>query len=170
MTREISATLLTAVTGRITRPAYLIELAFSSFLRYSTGNLSSFNGNVWIPVKADIALGMAGDRAAITIWDHDATLRTLLLTEGVTDRAVKIWQYDDNAVAETDPTLVFSGAATGSRRARGFVNIDLAVANSKGLLCPRERICAATGFSVLIEAGTLIPWGSKILKVERRDA
>jgi len=170
MGRNLSVGMQSAIAGKITRPAYLIEMAFSTLLRYSTGTLSSWNGNVWIPVKADIALGMGGDRAGISIWDYDATLRTLLLLEGVTDREVKVWQYDDNAVGPLDPALVFSGVGTGSRIAQGSVNIELAVLNSGKMLCPRERICAATGFSILVEAGTLIPWGSKVLKVERRNA
>jgi hypothetical protein len=168
--RGISAGLSNAITGKITRPAYLIEIAFSNFVRYSTGKLTDWDSKVWLAVKADIALGMGGDHATISFWDHDKTIRTLFLLEGATDRIVRIWQYDDSAIGPVDPTLVFSGVTTGSRIAQGRVNLNLAVAASGVMLCPRERICAAMGFSILVEAGTQIPWGTKILKVERRDA
>jgi hypothetical protein len=95
-------------------------------------------------------------------------MRTLVLQDGINDVRTRAWKFYKGATAPEDPAQVFDGVGDGARIAGGKVTIGLARSSSRTLMAPRSRIGPATGFNHLAPEGTIIKWGGRSVRLERR--
>lgn len=114
--RTLSSALATALGAPVQRPAVLVEIAFSTVWRGSTGAALTWNSATW-PARDIAVAGLQVDalsvRGSIVIGNTDDSMAALLLNEGVADRSVKIWGYDAAATGAADIVLL-SGDSVGS--------------------------------------------------------
>lgn len=165
--RTLSGTLATELGLTITRPGYLVSIAFGTPLYLSTLGDLSFNGRTWVGADVKVS-GLRTDEKSqqsgtISFGNMNLAYGSLVLNEGVADRAIEI--YSVWAGAPADAMLEFSGtgdsADVGER-----VTITLSQSKSRVLYSPRRFIGASTGFNTLLPNGTTIKIGqqSYILK------
>lgn len=170
--RTVSTPTLTAIGGSVTQPGYFLELQFSSL----TVRLCSFGATTWNSLTwngANFSVGGmdgTGRKATVSLWDADAALRTLALTDdGIRNRIVTIWKAQAAALAADDPNMVFYGVGDAVKWARGRLEIQCARLNSRVLQAPRKRISPATGFNFLAPPGTVIQWGDVVLTLRSQN-
>ena len=166
--RTLSPALIAELGLTITRPGYLVSIAFDTPLYLSTLGDVTWGGHTWLSSDVDVGKLTRGSSAAqvagISLGNLDALYSAIVLNGGVADRAVAV--YAVYAGAPADAVLEFSGVGddveVGDR-----VNISLVSRSTQEIFAPRRRIGPATGFSILLPAGTLIPMGNTTYVLER---
>jgi hypothetical protein len=173
----MSRTVTAAVEARIvepgTKPGYFIQIGFpSGIVRHCTRKQSeTWNSLVWVGAAVKVSgIEGSGQHAQLEYFDADAAMRTLILADGINDRAVTIWKYYAGALAAGDPVLVFEGVGDGAAIRQGKVSIGLARTGSRTLMSPRSRIGPATGFNHLPPEGTIVHWYGRAIRLERNRA
>lgn len=169
--RTLSSSLISDLGLTVTRPGYLVEIAFSTTLRLSTLGDISFNGTSWTAADMRVsglsADGRATQSGSITFANTWADYGVLVLDEGVADRPVRIWVC--HAGAPDDAVKVFDGVGDeASFDARGRLTLQLASSAMRSAFWPRRRINAANGFATLMPAGTRLTLGGQPYVIERR--
>jgi hypothetical protein len=114
--KTLSSALQTALGAPVQRPAVLVEIAFSTVWRGTTGAAITWSGQSW-PARDMSMAGLRVDALAVNgsvvIGNTDDAMAALLLNEGIADRPVKIWGYDAAATATADVVLL-SGDSVGA--------------------------------------------------------
>ena len=172
--RTLSAALLAELGATVTRPGYLIDIAFSVPLRLSTIGDVIFDGASYVAADATVS-GVAwdaggGQRGRLVLGNADLAIGTLVLDEGIADRGIVITAVYAGALAVADAVVVFDGVGDTASidPGSGKVSIELAQQGRRTTYCPRRTISAATGFRHLQPAGTRIAFGGEIYTLERR--
>lgn len=169
MSRSVSAPTTAKLGLAATEPGYLVEIAFpSGTVRHSSRETTTWNSLVWVASTVQVGgIEGSGQQAVLDYFDYNAALRTLVLSDGINDRAVNIWAFYVGALASGDPVHVFAGVGNGAKIRQGRLTIGLARSGSRTLVSPRLRIGPATGFNHLPAEGTLVPWAGRVLRLER---
>lgn len=167
---------LTPATGAalrrtVTAPISLIELGFDPVVRLSTRGDVTWDGKPWSGVQRVAVAGLAADgsgaqEAQIEIGNYDLAFGTVILSRGVADRPVRIWQGDAGALGPDDLALVFEGVIE-SAEVGDAVRLTCGPANSAARVFPVRRIGAATGFTHVLPAGTVLRMGGTEYRLER---
>lgn len=171
--RTLSSAAQTAMAARVTRPIYLVEIAFAPVSRLSTAgdvtwNSLAWSGAQWVEVSGLSSDGSGVQRAQLAIGNVDLVFGSLVLGQGVADRAVTIWGGDAAALATGDPVLVFVGAIASAEVSEQRVTLALSSIGARTQFSPRRFINASAGFNTLIAAGTQIRMGTQTYILERR--
>lgn len=167
MSRDLTPSAQAAVESPNTSPLYLVQLSFATTtLRYSSFGTLTWRGLTWLGRNLTVS-GLGSDGApSVEVFDADATLRTLILSDGIADRPVDIWSADQRALGAGDPVLLFSGVGGALRWAGGRVSLSTARANARSSLCPRTRMTPETGYNFLAPAGYEFRWGDRIVRLD----
>lgn len=167
--RTVSVDSAAEIVKAITQPGFFVRLAFAAgTVRLCSFGTTTWNSESWTGQNFQVS-GMRGDgkAAMVSIWDADASFRTLALTDGgIRNRSVEIWQAQRPALAAGDPNMIFYGVGDSVQISKGRVNIACARLNSSVLLAPRQRISPATGFNFLAAPGRVIQWGDVVITLQ----
>ncbi len=168
--RALSVATAAKIAEHHTKPGFLVQITFASqIVRLSSAAEQNWNAAIWVKAGLDVSgVDAAGRQGTVKLWDYDASFRTMVLTDGVADRRISIWKFYEGAVDAGDPVLIFDGVGDRCEIREGKVTVTLAKSGSGVMLTPRRRIGPASGFNFLLPTGTLIPWGDRVLKLERR--
>lgn len=171
--RTLTPATTSATDATVTQPLYLIEIGFSPALRLSTRgdvtwNSLSWSGGEAIDVSSLDADGSGRQSGTVQIGNLDDYVGTLVLSQGVADRPVKIWKADGAALDVADPVLVFDGVAQGADVDTSRVSLSLAGSGTRSAFVPSRVIGAASGFNFLLPAGTKIKIGATTYTLERQ--
>lgn len=168
--RPLSDAQQARTSATITRPGYLVELNFSTPLRYSTlGNVhwagKVFTGRALLTVTG-LSSGM-GNAPRIAVGNLDGGLGQVLLAEGAQNVGINVWSFYADAGAETFlladglgasvalPVPEFSGVVD-SVDIGDVVSFACAVDAAKNTKLPRRFMTAESGFFRLRAAGEVI--------------
>ena len=168
--RTLSGTLATELGLTVTRPGYLVEIVFAtSTLRLSTLGDLSYGGFTWVAGDIKVS-GMAraergGQAGSLSIGNADLAIGALVLADGVADRSIRIWSVW--AGAPSDAVLEFDGIGDSADISGLRVNIRLVSDHRRYAYSPRRFISPATGFNVLLPAGSKISLGGQTIVLER---
>lgn len=169
--RTLSTPTLTEIVKTVTRPGYLVEIAFSTTVRISSRADVSWNNSTWLASDVQIdgigSDGQGSQTGSLLLGNADNVFGALVLNEGVAGRAIKIWKFYEGAVAAADPVQVFGGWCDEAEIGLTEVRISLVSESLQSLLSPRRFINRASGFSHLPSAGAIINWGGQAYKLER---
>ncbi|MCE7877155.1 MAG: hypothetical protein DYH14_07475 [Betaproteobacteria bacterium PRO3] len=97
MSRSLSTPTTNAAAPTVTRPGYLVEIAFDSFVRLCSRATTSVLGNTWAGWDVQVA-GLAADAGkpssggTLKLGDADQSISALALAQGLAGRAVRIWR------------------------------------------------------------------------------
>lgn len=168
--KTLSGPLITELGLTLTRPGYLIEIAYSTVLRLSTLGDISWNSYNWVATDAQVSNlsqdGKGFNTSGLTIGNTDTAMGALVLTEGANDIVVKIWACYAGATASGDPVQVFQGVTDGADIAADKVTFQMVSQNNQTLESPRVFISQLTGFSYLKPAGATVSVGSETFTLE----
>lgn len=170
--RAITPAADAALSATITQPIALVEVAFTPASRLSTRGDVSWGGHLWSGVQRVAVSGLSADgsgsqSARLEVGNADRVFGTLVLGQGVADRAVRIWTGDAAALATDDMALAFDGVIASAEVTDDSVVMSLTAQGSRTLYAPRRFVGASAGFNRLIPAGTQIKIGSTTYTLER---
>lgn len=168
--RTLSSPLLTELGLAITRPGYLVSIAFTSPVYLSTFGDVEWNSIAWAGTDMSIR-GLASSiegahSATIELDNSDLAWSSLILSNGVSRRAVKIYAAYAGALGTADVVQVHDGVG-----AKASINSNRAIittaAPGEATSSPRKFVGAATGFQHLQPAGTVIPFNGETFVLDR---
>lgn len=170
--RALSAAQASAILEDVTQPGYLVQIDLASPLRLTTrcGPLGTVTWNGGIFVEASMRLaGVGGPSVAIQLIDLDAALTTLILTDTIENKRVRVWGFDGETPSLDDVTPLFDGKGVGAecQTGRGVLTIRAAWHLTEAAYIPRLYCTREAGFSYLPPAGTVVPWGNERFVLER---
>jgi hypothetical protein len=173
MTRTLPAAVSAAIAEDVTRPIYLIHMAWDvsspDVGRYIATYDSpiSWNSITWAASGAEVTrLGAGGGSIRLPNGDDDPWL-DLVSTETPRGRAVEVYEYHTDFTAsphDSDATLLFSGIMDGSEVTLKQIEIDF-IDSLRYKKFPNTSIDAAT-FTHLLAAGSRIYWGPDVVLVK----
>lgn len=150
-----------AAARAVTRPLWLVEIAWSPISRLSSGASVTWAGHTWAGTsRLEVpSLTLSGDgnpAATLVLGNVNGAFGVLALGLDVSDVPVKIWQAHADALADADPQLVFDGVIDSTSIALEAVTLRLAAQRTASQVLPATVIGPAAGFRVLLPAGTRI--------------
>lgn len=168
--RTLSSALSAAYGAAVQKPAYLIEIGFAATVRLSTYGTVTYDGETWIAGDCDIS-GLRVEQSRISgtlrLPNADNTYGALILTDGTTDRRIRIWGYDAAATAAGDFVQLVDGV--GGAATVDSVWASIAVRDAVEFVsAPRGRVNAASGFTYLLPAGALVALNGSTYRIERK--
>lgn len=171
MGRTLSGPTSTATAQTITQPGYLVQLGFSSVLRYSSRGDEIWNGQNWLANNVQVGTisetPNGGVSLGLTIGNTDLAFGAVCLTEQPQDKAVSVWAFYEGAVALADPILIFDGVIDSCDISQSAVQLTLSDLNAKTLFIPRGRITRANGFNRLSPVGRVISFNGLRIELVR---
>ena len=149
----------------VTTPAYFVQIDFSTPLRLSSRGDQVWDGYTWTGGRlGKVQAGSIGGQ--LELLNSDLLSGALVLTEGVADRAIRVWSFDgDNPVAAV---MIFAGVGDKAEIGADRVRITLVTENRRTLHSPRRFVNSVTGFNHLLPAGTKVSWGGQTLILDRK--
>nr|SPS06208.1 protein of unknown function [Candidatus Nitrotoga fabula] len=149
----------------ITTPAYFVEIAFSTVLRLSSRGDQLWNGYTWTGGRlGKVQAGNTGGQ--IELMNSDLLSGALVLTEGIADRAIRVWTFEGDNPGSA--VMIFAGVGDKAEIRADRVRITLVTENRRTLYSPRRFVGAVSGFNHLLPAGTKVSWGGQTLILDRK--
>ncbi|MEG1971121.1 MAG: hypothetical protein RR101_13505 [Burkholderiaceae bacterium] len=168
--RTLTAALTSALGAPVTRPAFLVQIDFSTPRRWSTW-ANVMRGADWFyasDVRIEGLQVEAGRvRGSLVVGNLDNVIGALVLNEGVSDRRIRVW--GDDAGADTAADLVLLADAVGGAAQIAPAQVAIALrANTEFLVAPRLLVGPAAGINTLVPAGAVIKIAGVEYRLERR--
>jgi hypothetical protein len=167
--KTISSALATALGAPVQRPAVLVEMAFSTVQRWSSGPTISWGGNTWTAAYVGLesirvdAMRLSG---TLVIGNVDGVVGAACLSQGVQDRAIRVWAFD--AAATASPDVVWICDAQGSSARVDSREVRISLRHQCELIAtPRTRVGATSGFTQRMPAGTVLRINGIDYRMER---
>ena len=166
----LSAALQAVHGGAIQKPAWLVEIGFSTPARLSSYGDLTYDSKSWTAADVDVsrvkvdATKVAGE---IVLGNADDSFSALILGEGVADKTIKIYGYDAGATATADIVLLVQCAGGEARIGPARATIRLRD-SAEYTASPRSFVNAASGFTYILPAGASLTINGQTYKVERR--
>lgn len=166
----LSGALVSALTGPVQRPAFLLQAGFAPVQRWSSHGTVSWGGYTWTQRDMTVeglqarALNIRG---TVVLGNADDVAGALVLSEGVQDRAMAIYGYDAAATATSD--IVLLARAVGATAEVGPMDVRIAVRHpAEFQQSPRTYCNSAAGFRTLLPTGTVLRINGVDIKLTRR--
>lgn len=168
--KALSTALTAALGGPVQQPALLVEIAFSTVRRWSSWDDLTWAGQTW--TKEDVSLeglevGALTVRGSLVLGNGDDSMAALVLAEGVTDRAIRLWGYDAAATGAADVVWLADAVGASVQILPASVRIDLRHP-AEYLLTPRTFVSDAS-FGPLLPAGSVLKINGRDFQVSRRN-
>lgn len=168
--KSLTAALTAALGAPVQQPAALVQIAWSTVWRGTTGAPLTWNGFTWPRRDMDLeglivgALDLSG---TLVLGNPDDLVGALLLNEGAADVGVQIWAYDAAATGTADVVLI-AGAAIGTTYSLSEREARIALVHrARHLLGPRTWI-TPEAFGPLLPAGATVRINGSDLTLDRR--
>lgn len=109
MSLTLDAATQSATQRAITEPLFLVEMGFTSLIRFSTRETYSWDGFSWLAAGVELQRPKS-DRPVIEVFNESTLFGQTVLTEGTAGRTLRIWlAYGKAAGGYTDPIMIFTG-------------------------------------------------------------
>ena len=169
--RSLSAPLLAALAATITRPGFLVVIAFASgTLTLSSRGTVTIGATTYTAADMDIA-GLGADakgeqRGTLRLGNTDGAIGVIVLNEANADWAVWVYVYDAAAILAGDVVEIFAGAGNGAVLDERWVTIELTSERTSTQFIPAQYLTQEQGFSFLPPAGMRIVTPAGIYTLE----
>jgi len=170
--RTLSSAISAALGAPVQRPAILVQMAFATTARWSSGPTVTFSGHTW--PASDIAIeGLRVDAlrvsGALIVGNTDGVFGAQCIAQGVQDRAIRIWGFD--AAATAAPDFVWLADCQASATTIGTRSVRMQLRHRAELAtAPRTIIGTAAGFTQRLAAGTVLRIHGIDYRLERPTA
>lgn len=163
--RTLSSALITELGLTRTRPGYLVELNYSTVLRFSSMGNISWGSYVWAGANILVSNlsqdGKGFSTSSLSVGNTDSVMGALVLNEKANSKLVRIWTCYAGATAADDPVQEFYGVTDGAEIFPEKVQFQLVSQHNQTLESPRVFISQLTGFSFLKPAGSIVSVGGE---------
>lgn len=168
---DLSAALSSALGRPVTNPGLLIRVEFSVPRLWSSRGNVIWGGGTWqakgigdLSLEVD-AFSVSG---SLVIDNRDGEIGSLVLSEGVYGRPVRIWGFD--AEATNNPDVLWLCDAAGWEAEFGLDNLTIPLRDPGDFITsPRARVMPEWGFNSLMPSGAVIRINGYEYKLERPD-
>jgi len=153
----------TKLSAAVTSPGFLIEIAFSTVLRFSTRGDITISGTTWYARPFKVS---GPPRPTITITDTDNVIAAYLQTEKIAGKAIKLWKFDGDAPTSLEYTQYFEGEGddyTINKTSTVIRAVQKGVDTRKE---PSMRIVRNSVRQEITKPGTKIYWGTELYTLE----
>jgi hypothetical protein len=169
--RALSAKTSAAIAQPVTAPRLLIEIGWSHVVRLCTRETVAWQGRQWIGPQGRIS-GLGGNNADqqcdITLSNHDSGYGAIALSEGLSDKSVKIYAlYGDAPYTTDDAALLFDGQLDGGTVTAESVDIHCIAMRGVTMYAPRIYAQPPV-VNHAPPAGTVLRWNGDNYTLERR--
>jgi len=173
MPRVLSAGFTAALSAPVTVPGYLVEINFATPFRMCSRATITWNGLTWSRWGVELR-GIVTDGAqsaisgSLLMENTDNTLGTLILGEGVADRAIKIWQIYGETPNVIDALFLMQGVGDSASIDINAGTVEVSIMQSGGatLYTPRRYITREEGFQAIPANGTVVQWAGESYVLE----
>jgi hypothetical protein len=168
--RTLSAAMLAEFSLDVQRPGYLIQIGFSTPVRWSTFGDVAWNGFDWLSYDVKVS-GLAQDMNGVNsctleIGNTDLAAGALALGEGFAKKPMIVWAVYAGATATADVVEVFNGDGDRAKVSPDKVIVQT-TRGQRTMFSPRRFINPGIGLSYLQPEGFRIPWGSTVFVLSR---
>ena len=165
--RVLSAPASTSLALPVTTPGHLVEIGFTSPYRASSRGTITWNGGIFIAAGFTVS-GLGTAEVTLRFFDSDLTLTTIVLSEGIENRTVRLWGCAAEAPGYADVWPLFDGRGVGGDGAtgNGALTIKAAGVARESPYIPRAYITKEAGFNWLPAAGKVITFGGEQFVLE----
>lgn len=167
--KTLSGALSAALGAAVQRPALLVQIGFGTVQRWTSASTMTWAGQTWSARDMRIdglrvqALQVSG---SLILGNADDVAGTLILAEGIQDKAITVWGYDAAATASGD--VVWLATAVGASAQVDARAVRIALRHRcEFVASPRARVTPAAGFGHLLPAGTVLRINGQDLRLER---
>ena len=168
--KTLTAALQAAHATAVQKPAWLVQINFSTPLRWSSYDTVTYGGNSFDAGDVDVSrvrVGAVDVDGSVVLGNADDTVAAMVLTEGIAGRAVSIYGYDAAATSSDDDfVLLVSGIAGRAVISGEKVSIELKESTAYSFT-PRQYV-APPSFTYLMPAGAKITINGETYVIERR--
>lgn len=170
--KTLSAALTTALGGAVQRPAWLVSIGWATPLYLSSYGTVSFDSKSWTVADIDVSrvrVEAANVSGTLTLGNADDVYGALILSEGISDKAIVIYGYDAGATATADFVELVRCVGGRGTVSSEKVEIDLRDSNAH-VYSPRTFITTTpgSGFTTLMPAGSIVNINGQTYTLERR--
>lgn len=164
--RVISAPATAALVGDVTTPGYLVEIGFSSPYRASSRGTVTWNGGIYI--AAGFSAQISPGDTSVRFFDADLTLTTIVLTDGIENRTVRVWGFSAEAPGYADVWPLFDGRGVSADGNSSNVALTIKAAGvfRESPYIPRLYITKEAGFNWIPAAGKVVNFGGERFVLE----
>ena len=168
--KTLTAALQSAHSDPVQKPAWLVQVSFSTPLRVSSYDTVTYGGNSYDASDVDVSrvrVGGVDVDGSLILGNADDTVAALVLNEGISGRAIRIWGFDGAAVSSDDDFVLLVDAVAGRAVISGEkVTIELKESTAYAFT-PRQYV-APPAFTYLMPAGAKIKINGETYTIERR--
>ena len=168
MTRTVSSPTQAAAGAGVSQPLYLVEIDWSTAVYLCTHSTQTWGGQTWLSADVRMSFDSKGMPTSIDLSDPTDAYRTLLLTEGVTNKRVAVWKAYIGALAISDPVSIFDGYGDGGTARNGRMSFNVGRAQTGRQFSPRQRIGPAIGVNFVAVPKTKVVWSGQTIVLEPR--
>lgn len=169
--KSLATALAAALAAPVQRPALLVEIAFAGMVRWTSAGETTWNGYTWLArglQLENLQTGPLQVSGTLAISNADDEAGTLVLSQGVQDRVIRLWGYDAAATGASDVVWLADAVAAGGQVTPSEVRI--ALRHKADLLeSPQTYVTAAAGFTQLLPGGTVLRIAGVDMRLERRS-
>jgi hypothetical protein len=170
--RSATAATNNALTATVTEPIILVELGFTSVLRYSSRSDVTWNGLHWsggrLAGKApfNFRTTQTGDVVgAVNLVNNDNAISAIVLNETARGKNCKIWYlYGVAPYAVGDAQEIFNGDMDGATLA-DIATIELISTGARDQWTPRI-LFSPEFFNHMLPAGSEVAWGNYVFRFD----
>lgn len=169
--KTLTAALTTALGAPVQQPGLLIEAGFATVRRWSSRDTRSWNAQTWTaaPVRIDdLRIGALQVSGTLRLDNREGEFGALVLSEGVQDRAFRIWGFDAAAAATADVVWLCDAAGASAQVDDREVAVTLAH-RAERTVAPRVFVGSDQAvLTQLLPAGTVLRINGQNYTLERR--
>jgi hypothetical protein len=169
MARTLPSTISAGISAAVTAPGYLIEIATTQTLRFSTRGTLTYGGAVYAGGARVEGLTLGGQRAGCTLVlpNADGAVSQLILSGRVNDANVSIYGIYGDAPSER--VTLFTGAVEAATDI-GLLSCTLAVAEVRNAIWSLPHVMIGPPLANhLRRPGDQIVWGGVVYTLESGD-
>ena len=168
--RSLSAALSSALGAAVQQPALLVEVGYATPVRWSSFATLTWNSLTW--TLEDVSVDGLSARAleldgTLVIGNADGVAGSQALSEGLTDRSIRLYGYDAAATATADVVWLADAVAGPVQITAREVRVTLRH-RCEFVSGPRTFVGPGGGFSTLLPEGTVLRINGIDVELARR--
>lgn len=170
--RTTTAKIDAAVSGQVLVPAYLVEIGFSTTLRFCTRKTVDWGGYFWVLAGVQvgsITTGTGGAKSvSVSIPNNQFAFSQLVLSQNAAGRRLRIWKlFGEAPYAQEDAVMVFDGVIEDVPEMMDRVVLSAASKTARAAFAPNITVNPPY-FNHLPRPGQTIIWGGETYELQPR--
>ncbi len=165
MGRPLSTGFENKLSAAATTPGYLVEIEFPAIVRWSSLGGFLWNSQTWTSNSFSVSGfgidGSAESSGSLTFNNHDNSVGTLCLANGVSNRAIRLYAFDGLTPASDEVRQIFDGYTDSFALNMRRVTISAVLRGKQSKKIPSIRIARTVVRQQITRPGTRFFWNEE---------